>query len=134
MSGRSDLALKNNVCAVIVNIILNYLLIPKFGILGAATGTGVSIVILNLLRLTEIFYLMKIHPYRFDYLKPLSAGLISIAIVFFIQNIFLNMRNAALLIQFAGFWCSYLLLLYLFRFSEEELYIKEALNNKLKFH
>lgn len=131
MSGRSDLALKNNLCAVISNIILNYLLIPKFGVLGAAIGTGISLVILNLLRLTEVFYLMKIHPYRFDYLKPLLAGLISITTVFFIQNNFSDMGNIILLVLFTGFFCSYLLLLYLFKLSEEELYIKNILSNKL---
>lgn len=131
MSGRSDLALKNNLCAVIINSILNYLLIPKFGVLGAAIGTSISLIILNLLRLTEVFYLMKIHPYRFDYLKPLSAGLISIGIIFFIGNNFTHMGDMVLLTLFFGFFCSYLLLLYFFKLSEEELYIKNILSNKL---
>ena len=131
MSGRSDITLKNNIVAAFFNFILIYLLIPKFGALGAAIGTGISIIILNLFRVTEVYYLMRIHPFRLDYLKPLFAGLISIVTALLIQNNLSNTGNTILTIIIIGFLCSYLFLVYIFKLSEEEIYIKNILSSKL---
>ena len=48
---------------VIVTIITNYILIPRFGINGAAMATAISILLFNLIRLILIKVKMNMHPF-----------------------------------------------------------------------
>jgi O-antigen/teichoic acid export membrane protein len=54
MSGRSWLSLGNAVITLAVNVGLDLLLIPKYGILGAAIGHATSLVLRNVLGLAQI--------------------------------------------------------------------------------
>ncbi len=74
MSGRQNLMMYNTLGICLLNIFLNFLLIPPYGILGAAVASCVSVVIINLLMLFEVYVLYKIHPYRLNFLKPTVSG------------------------------------------------------------
>lgn len=63
MGGRSVLSLLNTVAALIVNVVLNVLLIPRFGITGAAVAWAAAILVTNV---TAVF---QVHRYL-----RLSAG------------------------------------------------------------
>lgn len=63
MSGRSLLSLGNAVVTLAANVILDIILIPRLGILGAAIGWALSIAIRNLLALAQINALMKMWPF-----------------------------------------------------------------------
>ena len=52
-----------------VAVILNFVLIPKYGIIGAAYATLVVIILINSLKLILISYGLKIHPYSKQTLK-----------------------------------------------------------------
>lgn len=54
MSGRSWLSLGNNTVALIVDVVLNLLLIPAYGVRGAAISWSVAIVVRNLLPLVQV--------------------------------------------------------------------------------
>ena len=58
-----------------VNVALNFLLIPRLGIAGAAWATAVSVVGLNLLRLLQVRALLGVQPYERAFLKPALAGI-----------------------------------------------------------
>lgn len=58
MTGRESVAMRNMAIAVVVNIALNALLIPDYGIAGAALATGLSLLMLNLLYWRAIQRLM----------------------------------------------------------------------------
>jgi len=83
MSGRSKINLANNALGFILTVILNLLLIPRFGILGAAVSMAVVIATINILRVAEVLVLLKIHPFRIDFFKPILAGGFSCVILFF---------------------------------------------------
>ena len=55
--GRSKLIFINSLFAGILNIALNYIMIPKYGIIGAAMATGLSIFVVNVARTIEIYIL-----------------------------------------------------------------------------
>ncbi len=67
MGGRSTLQLLNIVVALIVNVALNVLLIPRFGITGAAVAWGAAILTTNLMALAQV--------HRHLGLLPRSRGL-----------------------------------------------------------
>jgi len=73
MTGHERLQVVNNVIVAILNLILNLVLIQQYGIIGAAGATTFSLVILNLLRLAEVWYLLKLQPYSRNYLKGAIA-------------------------------------------------------------
>ena len=54
MAGRSWLSLRNSIVALVVNIALNVVLIPLYGIRGAAIAWAVAIVVRNLLPLFQV--------------------------------------------------------------------------------
>ena len=54
MAGRSWLSLRNSIVALVVNIALNVVLIPLYGIRGAAIAWAVAIVVRNLLPLVQV--------------------------------------------------------------------------------
>jgi O-antigen/teichoic acid export membrane protein len=67
---------------VAANALLSVLLIPKYGIQGAAYATLGAFVLLNGMRLIEVRILFRIHPFRKDLFKPLVAGGLSFGALF----------------------------------------------------
>jgi O-antigen/teichoic acid export membrane protein len=63
MSGRSDLVFLNSVAALVVNLVLNVVLIPPYGMIGAGAAWAISIVFWNLLRLWQVWHILRIHPF-----------------------------------------------------------------------
>ncbi len=55
----------------VITIGLNLLLIPKIGMLGAAIGSMITFIIINLLRLTFVYKSFKIHPFSGKIFKML---------------------------------------------------------------
>ena len=62
-SGRSSWSLVNAGLAVVVNVTLDLLLIPRYGITGAAIGWAVTFGVTNLMPLTQIAVTMRLHPF-----------------------------------------------------------------------
>ncbi len=63
MGGRTSWNLANVTVALGVNIALDLLLIPRLGILGAAVGWAVALLVKNLLPLVQIATVLKLHPF-----------------------------------------------------------------------
>ena len=62
MTGHERVAAWNVALAVVVNIILNYLLIPVYGIEGAAISSTVSFILVNLMQAVAVYKLVNINP------------------------------------------------------------------------
>lgn len=131
MTGRPKVNLLNSAILCVLNIILNYVLIPKYGILGAAAATGASIAIINVLRLAEVYHFLGIHPYKLSILKPVAAGAVSILLVALLR----------VLLHADGVWSSgllmlglvgtYIALLTLFGLDEEDALVLAAIGRRL---
>lgn len=79
MSGRTGISLANAGGVLALNILLNVILIPRYGILGGAAALSVSMAVVNLVRLAEVRWLLRMHPYRWDSLKPVAAAVLALA-------------------------------------------------------
>jgi len=77
MSGHPRFNLLNALLIFGLSLTLALLLIPRYGVLGAAIGSAASVSLVNLLRLVEVYALLGIHPYSLSYLKPVVAGFLS---------------------------------------------------------
>lgn len=132
MSGRTKINLLNTLSAFILTVTLSLLLIPKHGILGAALSLGVVLAVLSLAKLIEVFLLMKIHPFRLDFLKPIFAGGISLIVLYFGSN--QVQTSVASLFRFFGgaavFTIVYILTLHLLGLEEEDRFILTKLKDR----
>jgi len=75
MTGRTIINLINNLAVFSIIALLNFHFIPELGILGAALSLGIAISIINIIRLIEVYAILKIHPYKIDFYKPILAGI-----------------------------------------------------------
>lgn len=75
--------------AACINILLNILLIPKYGINGAAIATVTALVTINILRSIKLYSISKIHSIKKNILKPIFLSVIMFFLVYIIATKFL---------------------------------------------
>ena len=80
MAGHTKAKLINSVFWVVTLAGANALLIPTWGVVGAATASLIATASVNLLRLIQVRFLEGIWPYRASFWKPLTAGIVAFAI------------------------------------------------------
>jgi O-antigen/teichoic acid export membrane protein len=73
MGGRSAWNIVDVTTALVLNIGANVVLVPRFGITGAAVAYGASILVFNALPLAQVFHWWRLHP--FDRGHALLLGL-----------------------------------------------------------
>lgn len=86
MTGHQYLKLQGDILLAGANLILNFLLIPKYGSLGAAIATGISIAGVNFLQVAQVSYFLKIQAYNSSYLKPILAGTATVLASWLLQK------------------------------------------------
>jgi O-antigen/teichoic acid export membrane protein len=62
-SGRSSWSLMNGLLTVGVNVGVDLVLIPKYGIMGAAIGWAIAIVVGNVVPLIQLGLVLRLHPF-----------------------------------------------------------------------
>lgn len=60
---------------VIVSVMLNLLLIPKYGMMGAATATAASLLVYNTIKTIYVWFRLKIQPFSFRHIGVLLSAL-----------------------------------------------------------
>jgi O-antigen/teichoic acid export membrane protein len=133
MTGHPKFNLVNSLALALLNVGLNVILIPKYGIVGAAIAAATSMAIINLLRLAEVHYILKVHPYQWSFLKPLLAGTLAAVCTYVLflrsaQTPSSLMLVAGILMHFVA----YTVMMVLLKLPEEEKLILRNLTARLK--
>ena len=89
MSGRTTQNLVNNVTALTLNIVLGLLLIPRFGLEGAAIAWAVSLLCTNLLPVFQVYRRLGMHVLHSTHITTMAA----IATGFAVTAAFTHMLN-----------------------------------------
>lgn len=130
MTGRQKLNLINSICLAGSNVALNILLAPRYGMIGVALATSMSLLGINLVRVVEVKVLYGFTPFRYDFAKPLAAGAVASAI-FYILNRRLGWTDIPhTIILCIAFLTMYLVILYILGLREEREVLKEILKRK----
>lgn len=74
MSGRPGWGLADNVATLVLNVVLNLVLIPPFGIVGAAVAWSLSLVVVNLARVVQVWLVLRMLPFELGQLRTLAAA------------------------------------------------------------
>ncbi len=139
MTGHQRLTFLNSLTAIVVNVVLGVILTPHYGALGTAIATGMALSVVNLMRLLQVHLLLKIHPYRWDTLKPIGAGFFSAFMTGLLiypvgrVNLHVELFDKNLPLQLAlipVFLACYLGLLVLFKFGPEDKIVLDKLSKK----
>lgn len=80
MTGHTRVKVANSVLWTVLVVAGNALLVPRWGVIGAATAASVAIVAVNLLTVGEVWLLERLSPFDRRYLKPVGAGLGALAV------------------------------------------------------
>lgn len=74
MTGRTGWKLTNAIIRLVLSIGSSALLIPPYGIVGAAVSALIAMGGVNIIRLVQVFMLYQLLPYNASFVKPLAAG------------------------------------------------------------
>ena len=131
MYGRADVALANNIIFIISNSFLNYILIPIYGVFGAALAHGISICLLATLRFVEVLYMMKMHPFHLSLLKPIFASIISFSPIVAYFGIDGAISWLALVSSFILISLLFFAIMLLLKLDDDDLFVAELLRCKV---
>ena len=121
MSGFTRLVLINTCLAFILNLGLNYTLIPLYGINGAAYATLITLTIVGFIRATQVRIFLKMNLFSIKMLKPLSAGVVTYFFTINLKHVLENYSFfAELMIALPCSMLIYGILIWLMRLDEED--------------
>jgi O-antigen/teichoic acid export membrane protein len=80
-SGRSSWSLANGLLTVGVNVGLDLILIPRYGITGAAIGWAVAIAVSNLMPLTQLATVLRLHPFGRGTVTACALSVVSFGLI-----------------------------------------------------
>ncbi len=92
MTGQQMKELMVNLLSVAINIVLNFLFIPRYGIIGAAWATTLSQITLNILPLLIVRHIYGLQPFT-----RRLARLLGIWILLMLGGLFLESRTSSLI-------------------------------------
>jgi len=142
MSGFQKYNLINALVALFTNIFLNIMLIPQFGIAGAAMGTTIALFLISLLRFFENYYLLGLNLLSTKLLKPIFAGLSTGMIVYLVkpyifESGYFDYHSSILyliiylLLGALFILLVYMILIWILRLDDEDKDIVQVITNKL---
>ncbi len=133
MSGKQNIMMYNTAAISILNISLNWFLIPIYGITGAALATGISTVALNIVMLLEVYLIFGIHPHSKKFIKPSVIGIIAYGVLLFIINMLGDIDiRAKLLIVTPLFLAVFVSMIYAWGIDDEDRYVLSVFKGRFR--
>lgn len=130
--GKTKLIMVGSFIGAGMNVVLNFLLIPIYGINGAAVATGLSIILPSILYLFFVYRIGKMQPFRMNHLKPVFASMVSVLVVYGLTKYIIGESFISFIVMFFVFLLIYFFLLLILKgFEEEDLMIMSAIDERL---
>lgn len=132
MTGHSRLGLLNSAVYLVTTIVLDFLLIPQWHLLGAALAASLTILINNLLRLGEVYLLFnRLVPFNKSFAKPLVATLLAGGLTHgLIQLVWVGQPLRQFMVFVPLMWLVYGLSIFALGLSEDDRQILDKLRNR----
>jgi O-antigen/teichoic acid export membrane protein len=105
MSGHQNQMVKIQAVNAALMITLSILLVPRFGIRGAACAAAVAVAVTNVWSLRAVYQRLKLLPYDSSYSKLLLPGILSAMLVVMLR--FSLHAHSAFLVAAVGLSCAY---------------------------
>lgn len=131
--GKNKFILLTTLIGAVVNVLLNFNLIPLYGIVGAAIASTTAYISINIVMSYKLYLEKKIHPFTRNYVKPLFSGLV---LIYLLEEISSSIIIVAWMLPFIliAFFGLYVFLLLITKsFEKEDLKILSAIERKIGF-
>jgi O-antigen/teichoic acid export membrane protein len=115
MGGRSWWSVVNWGAALVVNIALNVILIPRIGMSGAAVAWTASILVRNVIPVVEVWFILGIHPFGRGYTRAVLGACATFGVVGITTRLVLGPTPVAFVLYAAVGGALYALVLRRFR-------------------
>ncbi len=112
MVGKSKIILKDSIIFSVINLILNLILIPLYGLNGAAFSTTVSYVLLSFIFIYQANKELGIIPLRRKVIRIFCSSLIPLVIICLLKQ-FILVNTFSLILMSILFLTTYILLIFL---------------------
>lgn len=135
--GYTKLNLTVEIIASITNVSLNVILIPIFGILGAAIGTSASYFTRNIASLVFVYKTTKMHAFNKKYIRIVISGLVTFIIFYLLKVFVFPLFASQFFVLLAGVLLLgfYSLLVLAFRcFDKNDIIILRIITKRLKIN
>lgn len=86
MSGHEKRLIRVQIYMALVTLVLNLLLVPTLGLIGAAVAAALTNVGVNVWNLSEVRHALGMHPYNRSYLKLVPASAAAVAAAFALRH------------------------------------------------
>jgi O-antigen/teichoic acid export membrane protein len=130
--GRTKIIMWCSFFGASVNVLLNFFLIPIYGINGAAVATGFSLALTSIFHLIFAYRIGGVQPFRWSYAKPLFASVVSVAMVYGVTQYVIGVSVVSLIVMLFVFGLLYFFLLLLIKgFDEEDIVVMRAIDQRL---
>jgi O-antigen/teichoic acid export membrane protein len=132
MSGHQKLVMYDAIGVFVFNVVANYILIPLYGMAGAAVASAASIIGYNLLILAQVFWKLKIHPYNKKFIEPTLSGVVVFAAVYFAMRGFSLQGLGKIAVFGPVSVLFFMLLIFTTSFHEEDKMLLARLGDRFK--
>jgi O-antigen/teichoic acid export membrane protein len=132
MTGHTKVNFVNSMVLVVVAIGLDLFLIPRWGVIGAALASSLSVFLVNLLCLVEVCFLLRILPYNRGFFKPIVAGLVAAGVTYLLNQRLSLSPLLSLVLGSPMLWGIFALVIMSLGFSAEDRLVLGSLRSRLR--
>jgi len=134
MTGNAKVNTVNSVVYLVLTGILDFALIPNYGVYGAAIAVFSATLILNLLRTVQVRTMFGFWGFDATFLKPIVGATVAYATCLALQPVFAGLNTwASLITGLAVMGTTYAFCLWLLGISEEDRVILDAARERIPF-
>ena len=131
MSGRATITMLNTIGLGITSLALYALLIPRFGVLGAAISFAASTAVVSVARFVETLVLLRVRPWSKEFLKPLAASVAAMIPTLMLEPLFPANKYLFFGLALSLYLSAYLAILLLLGLDVEDRFILRKVRERL---
>lgn len=133
MIGKTKTIFADIAIVAIINLILNIVLVSKYGITGVASATTISLIFLTLIFTIQSKQNFGFQPFRKGIWQTLLSAIVAILLLLALRNFLTTQNYLILIFELAIYGLIYISLIFLFKgLDSKDLSILKGLKGKLK--
>ena len=131
---KTKLIFLNTAVGAMFNVVLNYILIPPYGIIGAAIATSFSYFLITIMQGVEAYFITRINPFKVNCIKIVVITLFTLIFMILFKVYLINNLFYLILIGLIFLAIYLILLLVIKSFDKEDMMIVNFILDKFKIN